>query len=73
MPNSKFSLSQERKLISSMRIPTSDLDTIDHSVCVRREDSGLNINIDEDTIKKMLKDASDGVKNIASQVRLGAR
>lgn len=56
-----------------MRIPTSDLDTIDHSVCVRREDSGLNINIDEDTIKKMLKDASDGVKNIASQVRLGAR
>ena len=51
-----------------MGISTGDLDAIDHSVCVRREDSWLNIDIDEETIKKMLKDASQSVRNIASQV-----
>ncbi|XP_050735599.1 apolipoprotein D-like isoform X1 [Eriocheir sinensis] len=61
-------ISKERQLISSKGIPTNDLDSIDHGVCVRREDAGFNINIDEDTIKKMLKDASDGVRNIASQL-----
>lgn len=65
-------LAKERKLVSDMGISTRDLDTIDHSVCVRREDARLNINIDEDTIKKMLKDASQSVRNIASQLAGGA-
>ena len=61
---------QERKVVTDNGISTRDLDAIDHSVCVRREDTGLNIDIDEDTIKKMLKDTSESVRNIASQVRI---
>lgn len=65
-------ISEERKALNDMGISTGDLDAIDHSVCVRREDAGLNIDIDEETIKKMLKDASQSVRNIASQLAGGA-
>ncbi|XP_063868361.1 apolipoprotein D-like isoform X1 [Scylla paramamosain] len=61
-------ISEKRKALNDMGISTGDLDAIDHSVCVKREDAGLNIDIDEETIKKMLKDASQSVRNIASQL-----
>ncbi|KAG7174118.1 Apolipoprotein D-like 9, partial [Homarus americanus] len=61
-------IAEIKKKMTDQGLDTHDFDVIDHSVCIRREDSDLNINIDEDTFKKIIGDASDSFKTIASQV-----
>ncbi|XP_071533785.1 apolipoprotein D-like isoform X2 [Panulirus ornatus] len=57
-----------KQQLKSFGIETQDFDVIDHASCIKPEDSDLRINIDEETLKKILGDAADGFKNVASQL-----
>lgn len=60
---------QIKRQLMTFGIETQDFDVIDHSSCIRPEDSDFKINIDEETLKKILGDAASGFKNVATQVR----
>ncbi|XP_042858117.1 apolipoprotein D-like [Penaeus japonicus] len=61
-----------KRRLGSFSIDTSHFDVVGHSSCTSRSDSDLNINIDDDTFKKIMSGASEGIKNVASTVADGA-
>ncbi|XP_069161617.1 apolipoprotein D [Procambarus clarkii] len=61
-------ISKIKQLLQSFNVDPKHFDKIDHSVCIRREDSDLNINIDENTFKKLISGASENFQTIATQL-----
>nr|XP_053650406.1 apolipoprotein D-like [Cherax quadricarinatus] len=57
-----------KQKLQTYNINTKNFDKIDHSVCIRRDDSDLNINIDEDTFKKLISGASESFQTVATQL-----
>ncbi|KAK7086433.1 hypothetical protein SK128_011938 [Halocaridina rubra] len=61
-----------KRLMTTHGIQTSHFDKIDHSTCTQRNDADLKIDIDDSTFKNIMNSATDGIKNVATQVANGA-
>ncbi|XP_037783809.1 apolipoprotein D-like [Penaeus monodon] len=59
-------VNRTKRRLNSFNIDTEDFDVVDHNSCTRRSETDLSIKIDEDTFKKIMSGASEGIKNVAS-------
>ncbi|XP_053640702.2 apolipoprotein D [Cherax quadricarinatus] len=62
-----------KQKLQNFNVNTNNFDKINQRDCIRRGDSGLNIDIDEDTFKNLISGASESFQTIATQVRNVAR
>jgi len=62
-----------KRRLASFDIDDHDFDQVAHDSCISRSDSDLNINVDENTFKKVIAGTVEGVKDIANTVADGVR
>jgi len=62
-----------KRRLRSFDIDDHDFDQVAHESCISRADSDFNINVDEDTFKKIVSDTVEGVKTVANTVADGVR
>lgn len=62
-----------KRRLASFDIDDHDFDQVAHESCISRSDSDLNINVDENTFKKVISGTIEGVKDIANTVADGVR
>jgi len=62
-----------KRRLRSFDIEEHDFDQVVHDSCISRSESDLNINVDEDTFKKVVAGTVEGVKTFANTVADGVR
>jgi len=62
-----------KRRLRSFDIDDDDFDKITHESCISKSDSDLNINVDENTFKKVISGTVEGVKDVANTVADGVR